>query len=95
MSAPPHQSLDHVVSSKMSEDGVISVTVGSVICSQMAAQMRALLKSTDPEAFKQYEAIKYPNGRGNDTSLENKRAATRFLFSAARDLLAPHYVPYA
>jgi hypothetical protein len=83
--------LTEAVSSRMTEDGVETVTVGSVACANVRCQLRTLLKVADAEGYAEYRAVKYPAGEGSDTP-ETRLAATRFLFDRARDLLTPHYV---
>lgn len=86
--------LNQVTGDKLTPDGVQPITVGAVICAQAREQFRSLLKAAAPERYEEYRSIKYPAGNGSATP-ETRLAATRFLFDAARDLLAPHYVSTA
>jgi len=90
----PEFDLNQVAGDKLTPEGVQPITVGAVICSQAREQFRSLLKVAAPERYEEYRSIKYPAGDGSATQ-ETRVAATRFLFDAARDLLAPHYVSTA
>ncbi len=87
------QDINEVLETKATDEGVAVVTRGTHICAFVAKNLRDLLKTFAPEKYAEYQAIKYPNGRDGETSLENKREATAFLFDAVRDLLVAHYMP--
>ena len=84
--------LHAVVSTVLTEDGITNVTQGTVACDHLRTLLSDLLKAADPEGYAEYRKLKHPacNGKG---TLEDRRAATRFLFDRARDLLVPHYLP--
>jgi hypothetical protein len=87
----PELDLNRVVGDVVNESGVQPITVGMQVCACVRENLRSLIKAADPEGYARYRAIKYPAGEGSDTP-ESRVEATRYLFDAARDLLAPHYL---
>jgi len=87
--------LNQIVNDKITDDGIQPITVGAVICAQAREQFRSLLRAAAPERYEEYRSVKYPSGSKESATPETRLAATRFLFDAARDLLAPHYVSTA
>jgi hypothetical protein len=83
--------LNEIVSSRITSEGVETVTMGTVACANFRDQARALLKSADSAGYAEYRSTKYPAGEGSATP-ETRLAATSFLFDRVRDLLVPHYV---
>lgn len=86
--------LSEVVTDKVTESGILPITVGMIVSAQVRDGLRAVLKRFDQPGYEQYRAIKYPTGSGSDTPA-TRLAATRFLFDRARDLLTAHYVSTA
>lgn len=83
--------LNALAGSRMDENGVEVILVGSVINARIRHQLRQLLKEADPEGYSLYRDLKYD--QEGETSQEQGVAATRFLFDRARDLLTPYYQP--
>lgn len=92
MGNEPTPDLNDVVKSKLTEDGVMNVTVGMVLCQKAAYQFREMLKTFAPDKYLEYRKLKYPAGESVPSTHADKVAATRFLFDTARDLLCAHYV---
>lgn len=83
--------LNAMAGSRMDENGVEVILVGSVINARIRHQLRQLLKEADPEGYSLYRDLKYD--QEGETSQEQGVASTRFLFDRTRDLLTPYYTP--
>lgn len=85
------KNLTTVVGDQITQDGVMPVNVGQVLCAEIREGLRRVLKTYDPEGYALYRATKYPAGEGSETT-ETCQAATRILFDRTRDLLVPFYL---
>lgn len=84
--------LDEMAGSRVDENGVEVILVGSVINAKIRHELRSLLKVADLEGYSLYRDLKYDPETG-ETSQERGVESTRFLFDRVRDLLSPYYMP--